>query len=57
MNVTYTDDISKRENEGLLEFKEKYKNTKIVILTKELEQTDKNKIKYIPLWKWLTKKQ
>ena len=57
MNLTYTDDISKREIEGLLEFKEKYKNTKIVILTKELEQTDKNKIKYIPLWKWLTKKQ
>jgi predicted AAA+ superfamily ATPase len=57
MNVTYTDDISKREREGLLEFKEKYKNAKIVILTKELEQTDKNKIKYIPLWKWLTKKQ
>jgi hypothetical protein len=21
------------------------------------EQTDKNGIKYIPLWKWLTKKQ
>lgn len=57
MNVTYADDISKREREGLLEFKEKYKNAKIVILTKELEQTDKNKIKYIPLWKWLTKKQ
>ena len=57
MNVTYTNDISKREIEGLLEFKEKYKNVKIVILTKELEQTDKNKIKYIPLWKWLTKKQ
>ena len=57
MNVTYTNDISKREIEGLLEFKEKYKNTKIVILTKELEQTDKNKIKYIPLWKWLTEKQ
>ena len=57
MNVTYTNDISKREIEGLLEFKEKYKNAKIVILTKELEQTDKNKIKYVPLWKWLTKKQ
>ena len=57
MNVTYTDDIAKREKEGLLEFKEKHKNAKIVILTKELEQTDKNGIKYIPLWEFLTEKQ
>ncbi|MBD3207592.1 DUF4143 domain-containing protein, partial [Candidatus Bathyarchaeota archaeon] len=55
INVTYTDDISKREREGLLEFKEKHKNAKIVILTKELEQTDNIGIKYIPLWKWLIK--
>ena len=54
MNVTYTDEISKREKEGLLEFKEKYKNAKLVILTKELEQTVEN-IKYIPIWKWLMK--
>ena len=53
MNITYTDEVSKREKEGLLEFREKYKNAELVILTKELEQTDKNKIKYIPLWKWL----
>ena len=53
MNITYTNDVSKREKEGLLEFREKYKNTELVIITKELEQTDENKIKYIPLWKWL----
>jgi len=56
MNVTYTNDVSKREMEGLLEFKERYKNAELVVLTKELEQTDNNKVKYIPLWKWLTKK-
>jgi len=56
MNVTYTNDVSKREIEGLLEFKERYKNAELVMLTKELEQTDNNKVKYIPLWKWLTKK-
>ena len=53
MNVTYTNEISKREKEGLLEFREKYKNAKLVIITKELEQTDNDKIKYVPLWKWL----
>ena len=53
MNLTYTDDIHKREIEGLLEFREKFKNVKLVIITKELEKTDKNGIKYIPLWKWL----
>ena len=56
INVTYTNDISKREKEGLLEFKEQYKNATSIILTKELEQLDKNGIEYIPLWKWLTKK-
>ena len=53
INITYTNDIPKREKEGLLEFKEKYKNSELIIITKEMEQTDKNKIKYIPLWKWL----
>jgi len=53
MNVTYTNEMSKREKEGLLEFRGIYKNAKLVIITKELEQTDKDKIEYIPLWKWL----
>jgi len=53
MNITYTNEISNREKEGLLEFKEKYTNVNLVIITKELEKTDENGIKYIPLWKWL----
>ena len=53
INVTFTDDITPREKEGLLEFKEKYTNVDLVIITKELEQIDTVGIKYIPLWKWL----
>ena len=53
INVTYTDNIPNREKKGLLEFKEKYKNVDLVIITKELETTDENKIHYTPLWKWL----
>ncbi|MCD4740375.1 ATP-binding protein [archaeon] len=53
MNVTYTDKIPKREKEGLLEFKEKHGITELTMITKSLEQTDENGIRYIPLWKWL----
>ena len=53
INVTFTNEIAPREKEGLLEFKEKYKNVHLVIITKELEQTDTDGIQYIPLWKWL----
>jgi len=53
INVTFTNEITPREKEGLLEFKEKYKNVHLVIITKELEQTDTDGIQYIPLWKWL----
>ncbi|MEW6328964.1 MAG: ATP-binding protein [Candidatus Micrarchaeota archaeon] len=53
INTTYTDKIPEREKEGLLEFKEKYGDAKLVIITKELEQTDVDGIDYIPLWKWL----
>lgn len=53
INVTFTDDIAEREKEGLLEFKEKYKNVDLIIITKELEHIDSNGIKYIPLWRWL----
>ena len=55
VNVTYTDDISRREKEGLLEFKKIYRDARILLLTKELEKTDENGIKYVPLWKWLLK--
>ena len=53
INVTYTNEISKREKEGLLDFKEKYTKVNLIIITKELEKTDEDGIKYIPLWKWL----
>jgi hypothetical protein len=54
INVTYTDKLHERERKGLLEFKEKYKGAKLVIITKELEQKSEDGIYYIPLWKWLT---
>jgi len=53
INVTYTNEISNREKEGLLDFKEKYTKVNLIIITKELEKTDEDGIKYIPLWKWL----
>jgi len=53
MNITYANDIPKREIEGLLEFREKYKNVNLEIITKETEKTDEYGIRYIPLWKWL----
>jgi len=56
INVTYTDSISKREIDGLMEFKEKYGNCTCILITKELEKTDDNQIRYIPLWKWLVEK-
>ena len=53
INVTYTDDVDKREIEGLLEFSNLFKQTnKLIILTKNIEKKEKN-ILFIPLWKWL----
>jgi predicted AAA+ superfamily ATPase len=53
INVTYTDDIEKREVSSLLNFKKRFKKTKdLIILTKNLEKKEKG-IKFIPLWKWL----
>jgi hypothetical protein len=57
INVTATDEISPREKEGVLEFKEKYKNAHMMIITKELEHKDSNGIQYIPLWKWLLEQE
>ena len=52
INVAYTDTSHKRETEGLMEFKEKYSDPKLNLITKELEQTEEG-VNYIPLWKWL----
>lgn len=53
INVTYTDDIPEREKEALLEFREKYRDSRIVLITKEAEGWDENGIMQVPLWKWL----
>lgn len=54
INVTYTDEIDKREIKGLLEFGNHFKDkTKtLVLITKNVEKKDGN-ITFIPLWKWL----
>jgi len=52
INVAYTDTPHKRETEGLMEFKERYSDPKLNLITKELEQTEEG-VNYIPLWKWL----
>ena len=54
INVTYSDEIDKREIESLKEFKEKFgkKIEKMIVITKELEKKEKG-VEYIPLWKWL----
>ncbi|MCR4334945.1 MAG: DUF4143 domain-containing protein, partial [archaeon] len=53
INVSYTDEINERETTGLHEFKKQNEKTmSLIIITKNLEKTE-NKIKFIPLWKWL----
>lgn len=57
INVSYTNEISEREINGLLEFKNNFnKSNELIIITKNKEETitiEKNNIKFIPLWKWL----
>lgn len=52
LNVTYADEPHQRERKSLLEFREKH-NAKLLLITKELDQTDEEGITYIPLWRWL----
>jgi len=52
INVTYADKIPKREIEGLLEFKEKYRGSRLMMITKDFEDESEG-VKYVPLWKWL----
>ncbi len=55
INVSYTDEIDKRETEALLNFKKDFKKTKeLMVLTKDLEKQERG-INFIPLWKWLIK--
>ncbi len=52
INVTYTDKIFERETTGLIEFKEQYKDAKLMIITKDLKKI-KEGIEYVPLWEFL----
>lgn len=53
INVTYDNEVKKREIDILLEFKKKYKKIdKLILLTKDLEKKEKG-IGFTPLWKWL----
>jgi hypothetical protein len=52
INVTYGTTIEPREKNGLLEFKEKFQKTDLLMITKDTEKTADG-IKHIPLWKWL----
>lgn len=54
INVSYTDEIKKREAEALLELKEEFRSKvkELIILTEDTEKRE-NGIRYIPLWKWL----
>ncbi len=53
INVTYTDEIDKRETDGLLQFKENFRKTsEMIVLTRDLEK-EVHGIRFIPLWKWL----
>lgn len=55
INVTYSNNINKREKDSLLEFKEKFKPDKILIITKDIDEKEGDII-YLPLWKWLLQK-
>lgn len=55
INVSYTDEIDKRETEALLNFKKDFKKTKeMIVLTKDLEKQERG-VSFVPLWKWLIK--
>ncbi|MFQ5620258.1 MAG: ATP-binding protein [Candidatus Nanoarchaeia archaeon] len=51
INVVYGE-INEREIKGLLEFKKKFKNAELMVLTKDTEKKEEG-IKFIPIWKWL----
>jgi len=54
INVSYTDEINKRETNSLLEFKKKYKTKvkELIVITKDTAAKNKG-ITFIPLWVWL----
>lgn len=53
INVSYSEEISQREIDSLLEFKQNFNNAKgLIMLTKNTEKKQHG-IEFIPLWKWL----
>jgi len=55
INVTFTDDIPKREIDSLKEFNTEFNNvTKLILLTKDTS-CHIDEIECIPLWEWLLK--
>ena len=54
INVSYTNDIDKRETSGLKEFREHFadKVKDMILLTKDVEKTEDG-IRFVPLWKWM----
>jgi predicted AAA+ superfamily ATPase len=55
LNICFSDSIKEREIGSLLEFKEKFKKTKeLILISQDIEKQEKG-IKFLPLWKWLLK--
>lgn len=55
INVCYSRVIKDREIDSMLEFKQKFKNVKeLILITRDLKE-EKRGIKFIPLWEWLLK--
>ena len=53
INVSYSNEINDREINAIIESRQQLKKIKqTIIITKEVEK-EENKIKFIPLWKWL----
>ncbi len=54
INVTYTDQLHRRETDALREFAEEFgsKVSRCILLTKDTQGAD-GMIQYIPLWRWL----
>ncbi len=53
INVSYTDDVHKRELVSLQEFKKEFKKVKkLIVITRDIDKEAEG-ITFIPLWKWL----
>lgn len=56
LNVSFTDEVEKRELHSLEEFRKKFKKTReLILVTRDVDEKRDN-VTLIPLWKWLLKK-